>query len=36
MTRAKNGVNTCPPILEYKIINVPKFTPDNDCLYLII
>ena len=32
MTRAKNGVNTCPPISEYKTINAPKFTPDNVCL----
>ena len=23
---SKNGVNTCPPILEYKIINAPKFS----------
>jgi len=22
----KNGVNTCPPILEYEIINAPKFS----------
>jgi len=27
---SENGVNTCPPILEYKIINAPKFTLDND------
>jgi hypothetical protein len=27
---SKNGVNTCPPILEYKITNAPKFTLDND------
>jgi len=24
--RVKNGVNTCPPISEYKIINAPKFS----------
>jgi len=23
---SKNGVNTCPPISEYKIINAPKFS----------
>ena len=25
-----------PPISEYKIINAPEFSPDNDCLYIII
>jgi len=29
-------VNTCPPILEYKIINALKFSPDNDALFTII
>jgi len=31
----KNGVNTCPPISEYEIINAPKFTPDYDDLFII-
>jgi len=33
---SKNGVNTCPPISEFKIINAPKFSPNNDDLFTII
>ena len=29
----KNGVNTCPPISEYELINAPKFSLDNDDLF---
>ena len=33
---SKNGVNTCPPISEYKIIIAPKFSPDNNALFTTI
>jgi hypothetical protein len=36
LTRAKNGVNTCPPILEYKILMLRNLLQLMLCYYLFL